>query len=352
MDDLGVLRWFIEAADCGSFTATAEKFEVSPAAVSMGISRLEKRLGTRLFNRTTRQLHLTSEGRVYLEKAGQGLALLDGAAVQMKDMRNEPSGLIRLCTVTSFGRHYLLSLLAEFLAGYPKIDLETCFQDEAPDLVKDGFDLVIRRGVTEQTNYVTRRLCKRPIILVASPDYLARKGVPKTPNDLSGHDWVSSRTSPRQVHSLEFKPVKAKAQHRGKKTSEMSRGFTLVLDPIAPAPARHSKNAMVIVRQYPTRFTVTKQPDAVAEAAVLGMGISILSMNLALPHLKSGALKLLLPDYVVDGHFDIFIQYPHREYLPPKVRVLIDFLVERCALDPELSCDAGTLSRYAANRMR
>lgn len=348
MDELGVLRWFVEAANCGSFTTTAQKFGVSPAAVSMGMSRLEKRLGTRLFNRTTRQLHLTSEGRVYLDKAAQGLALLAGAAVQVQGMRDEPNGLIRLCTVTSFGRHYLLSLLAEFLEKYPKVNLETCFQDEVPDLVKDGFDLAIRRGVTEQTNYVTRRLCKRPIILVASPAYLARKGVPETPDDLIGHDWISSRISPRQVHSLEFKPVKAKVRKPGKKPSEISKGFTLILDPLDATFSRRSENKTVIIRQHPTRFTITKQPDAVCEAAVSGMGISILSTNLALPHLRSGALKLLLPNYVVDGHFDIFIQYPHREYLPPKVRVLIDFLVERCAADPELSYDPVTLRRYAA----
>jgi LysR family transcriptional activator of dmlA len=321
MDDLRILRWFQETASGSSFTTTAMKFNVSPAAVSQGIARLEKELGTRLFNRTTRRLHLTAEGRRYLDRIRAGLEVLDEAADLMRDARREPNGLIRIATISSFGKSYFMPLVAEFLHLYPKVDVEIRFGDDDFDLVQEGFDVAVRRGPVHGSHYVSVPLCELPIVFVASPEYLARRGVPTHLEALSSYDWV--RVRPPSGRSMDLKVVRIDRE-------------------AGPDEAGHDLESLL----GRSRITVSEQLDAVIEAVLLGFGICVVSLHLMLPHLRSGAVRLVLPQYRVAGETGIFIQYPHREYLSLKVRAFVDFLVARFASDRDLIGDPAMLARY------
>jgi LysR family transcriptional regulator, transcriptional activator for dmlA len=324
MDDVRILRWFQETASGSSFTTTAMKFGVTPAAVSQGIARLEKELGTRLFNRTTRRLHLTAEGRRYLDRIQAGLEILDEAADLMRDAQHEPNGLIRVATISSFGKSYFMPLVAEFLHLYPKVDVEIRFGDDEFDLVGEGFDVAIRRGPAHGSQCVSVRLCDLPIVFVASPDYLARRGVPTHIEELNRHDWV--RVRPPAGRSLDLRAVRIDGQ-------------------AGADEADHDLESLL----GRSRITVSEQLDAVIEAILLGFGICVASLHLMLPHLRSGAMKLVLPQYRVTGETGIFIQYPHREYLSLKVRAFIDFLVARFSSDRDLIGDPGMLEPFVAD---
>lgn len=342
MEEIGVLRWFREIANCQSFTKTAHRFGVSPAAISQGIARLEQQLGTRLFNRTTRQISLTAEGKIFLDKVGAGLASIDEAVELLRELRQEPSGLLRLSAISSFGRGYLMELMAEFLLRYPKINLDLAIQDAPGDLVKDGFDLAIRRSSQVDHLSVARPLCKSSVILAASPAYLARKGTPRRPGDLSMHDWVAV-SRPAGVNSnASLEPVDA-AQ-----SSSDHPHFRIEVDPAVLVHKGQNKTDEFVVRQYPNRIRISEGSDTSIFAALSGVGIAFLSTNVALRYLRSGELKLVLPDYRITGDNDIYMQYPNRAYVAPKTRALIDFLLERLSSNPDLDCDPAILRQYAA----
>lgn len=330
MDDLGVLRWFVQIAEGSSFTATAAQFGVSPAAVSQGIAKLERELGTRLFNRTTRRLHLTSEGQLFLTKVKSGLDTLDSGAALLRDAQLEPNGVLHISTVSSFGKEYFMGLMAEFLKRYPKISVELAFIDEDFDLVQAGIDVAVRRVRLSSHNYVSRKLCDLPLVLVASPDYLERRSTPHTPEDLMSHDWIGCGIAGVTPGSLELQ----RAQEVG--------------TPPQHGALTETDVETVEVRHRPNRITVSEQLDAAVSAVTLGMGVSFFSLHLVLPHLRSGKLKLLLPEYRVRTRNEIHVVYPHREYLTLKVRAFIDFLSERLTSDPDLRIAPSSLAPFVA----
>lgn len=305
LDDIRDLIPFVQAVKSGSFTAAANQLGVSTTAISKAIARLERRLDTRLLNRTTRRLHLTAEGQLFFDHVDEGLSRIREASDLLRDAREGPVGTIRISTVTYFGRYFLMPLVPDFLAVYPKINLEISINDAMPDLVEEGFDVGIVHGKPKETRYVSRRLYRLPLVLVASPEYLARKGEPGTPRELMNHECiVAVGPSGRAVWS--FLPAGPPGGGAVKK------------------PYLH----------YPSgRVAVSKLLDTVVDAALMGLGVTVAFVESVLPHLESGRLQVLLPDYQIEDQNDedteIFFQYPHREYVSLKVRALADFLVER-----------------------
>lgn len=304
MDDISGLIPFVQAVKSGSFTAAAKQLGISTTAVSKSIARLERRLDTRLFNRTTRRLHLTAEGQLFYDHVDAGLARVRQASALLRDAREGPAGLLRVSTVTYFGRYFLMPLVPDFLAAYPKVNLEISINDEMPDLVEEGFDIGIVHGKPKETRYISRRLYRLPLVLVASPEYLVRKGEPHTPQELKHHDCVVAvGTAGRAVWGF---------QHVSPQVTETAAHYL----------------------HYPTgRVVVSKLLDTVVDAALMGLGVTVAFVESVLPHLQSGRLRVLLPDYLIedqgDVNVEVHLQYPHREYVSLKVRALADFLVER-----------------------
>ena len=304
MEDMKNLAAFAQVARSGSFTAAAMELGVSTPAVSKIVSRLERRLNTRLFTRSTRRLALTAEGRLFLEKVTIALAHMNEALDMLHEAQHEPSGMLRLWTNAAVGKDHVLPMAAEFLERYPKVSLEVRFDDHVPNLIAAGYDVAIHHTALGSGTNVVKRLTNLPLALVASAKYLDRYGAPSSPQELANHQCIVTRSA--AVHSTLW-GFRQQGSRKGRTTA-------VVIEP---------KGRVIIAEQY----------DSVLNAALCGLGITLLFAHSVLRHLKSGELKVLLPDWrpyggTVESN-TMYLWYPHRTYVPYNVRVLIDFLTER-----------------------
>jgi DNA-binding transcriptional LysR family regulator len=187
---LGSIELFCRAAELGSFTAAAAAAGVTPAAVSRSVGRLEGRLGVRLFVRTTRQIRLTDDGRVYYEQCHQGLLQIADAGRLVTGQQVVPVGVLRISAPTTYAHYRLFPMLPRFVAAYPKVQIEISVSNRNIDFVEEGFDLAIRLGTPQDSRLVARKLEDATLGLFASPDYLKRRGTPKNLADLKKHDCI------------------------------------------------------------------------------------------------------------------------------------------------------------------
>lgn len=318
---------FIQVVKSGNFSLAAEQLGVSQPAVSKSIARLEGELGIRLFQRTTRQLMLTTEGRDLFNNISKSIEEIDGALESAKSTMKEPKGKVRVAVGATFGRYCLLPVIADFFVKYPEIKLEIDFDDRPRDSLDLSFDLEIRHGQGSRTSYVSRCLLSDlSFILVASPLYLSRRGVPRSIDDLSNHDHISATFTGNLEANWKIMRVNEQPETLGRK-----------------------KKLASLPRMGP--LTVSTHYDTSLTAAFYGIGIAPCLLPAALPFLKSGQLKVVLPDYRIkdtsssDSHSKMYIQYPHREHLPPKVRVFVDYLLEKFRSGSSSEEDIGA---YAA----
>lgn len=307
MTDLQSLVPFVEVVKCNSFSAAAIELGITPPAISKSIARLESQLGVRLLNRTTRKLQLTAEGREFFNAIRPMIAGLGSAIENIKGANCEPKGLVRITVAAAFGRYCVVPALAQFFRQYPDVAVEMDFQESPRDLIEGGFDVGIRHGHGTQTSYVTRPLpVEYAVILVASPEYLVEHGEPRSLKELNRHGCLS-----------------ASAAAKGSAAWKLARVNN------APAPGQEP-----ILEFFPVpkgRLTFGSRYDVGLTAALNHIGIAPLPLPVALPHLKSGQLKEVLPEYqvkntsIIDNQ--LFIQYPHRQYLAPRVKLLVEYLL-------------------------
>ena len=187
---LGSVEQFCKAAELGSFTATAEFFGVTPAAVSRSIGRLEQRLGVRLFSRTTRSVKVTNEGALFWKECQAALEQIAEAERAVTGAQVVPSGLLRISVSAAYGTFRLLPLMPAFTAAYPQIEIELSISDKIIDFVEEGFDIAIRLGIQRDSRLVAYKLEDASLGVFAAPAYLARKGTPHALDDLAAHDCI------------------------------------------------------------------------------------------------------------------------------------------------------------------
>jgi DNA-binding transcriptional LysR family regulator len=304
---------FVQAADSGSFAAAARTLGVSSAAVSKNVAGLERALGVRLMNRTTRSLTLTDEGVAFLDQARIALDALDAAVDTVAAQRVAPSGRVRLSTSNAFGRSHVLPALPSLLARHPALSVEVDFDDRRIDLVRDGYDLAVRGGVLADSTLVSRPVCSLPLVLVASPEYLARCGTPQTPPELALHQLVARRFLGGKAFAWNFR-----AADGG------------------------------LAAFNPNPVLTLSAPEALVQAALMGVGIAQVGAYLAWPHLRTGALRVLLVEHHHPGSFEMVLQYPHRALLAPRVRATVSHLLEVFAGDEALHVPMDALLAHAA----
>lgn len=300
MKNLQGLLAFVEAASAGSLVAAAERLDVTPAAVSKNLARLEQQLGVRLLQRSTRRLAPTAEGALFLDKARAALRGLDEAVAEVSQAARTPAGRVRISVGMAFGRRWVLPALPALAAAHPALTVEVDLDNRPVDLVATGFDIGIRGGFVEDSSLVARRVCALPVALFASPGYLRRAGVPQTVADLAGHRCAAVRFANGAVSTWRF--------GRGSKAQD-----------VAP-PAQ----------------VFTSDPETTLELALADAGIVQAGLHHALPYLRSGRLKLLLPGLHDPGTREVVLHYPHRQYLAPRVRVVVDTLLAHFAASPDL----------------
>ncbi|MGV6875492.1 LysR family transcriptional regulator [Pseudochelatococcus sp. B33] len=287
MNKFMALIIFTKVAESGGFTAAARKLGMSVSAVTKAIARLEDDLGTQLFHRTTRQLSTTDYGQEFYERSVQILADLEDAETQLRNRNATARGRVRVVVPISFGRVTLVPELPRFFARYPDIELDISFSDSPVDLIAEGFDVAVRTGHVSDSRLTIRLLTRGPQLVVASPDYIARHGVPRTPEDLQEHNCLVGRFGP----DWEFRDLDGRIK-----------------------TVRVKGNAVI------------NSGDALREAAVTGLGIMQGTLWLVRKDLGRGRLVPLLSEYCVDG-VPISVLYLGKKHLPRKVRIFIDFLI-------------------------
>lgn len=290
MDKFQEMRAFVTVVDKGSFVRAADALELSKTAVSRLVGELEARLGTRLLHRTTRKLSLTPEGEVFHERCRQLLAEVTAAEAELTAHAGEAVGRLRLNVPVTFGLLHLAPLWPAFMALHPKVELDITLADRLVDLVDEGYDAAVRIARLQPSSLISRRLSSTRLVLCASPEYLRRHGAPTHPAELAQHA-VISYTLLSMGDRWEFE------------------------GPAGPV------SAMVSPRMR------TNSGDTCCAAALQHQGIVLQPTFLVGPHLASGALVEILPAY---RSLDLGVHaiYPTRKHLTPKVRALIDFLVD------------------------
>ncbi len=291
MDQLLAMRVFSRVAERGSFGQAADELGVSRAAASGHVAALEKHLGVRLLNRTTRRVSLTSEGAEYLRRCRRILDEIQDAEETLRGARSRPQGLLRVDVPVAFGRYLLLPALPEFTRRYPAIDLDIRLNDRVVDLVAERVDVALRVGNLQQSGLVARRVAQISVVTCASPTYLADHGEPQTPDDLRQHRLLA--TTPAGGGSPEWSYP-------------------------APYTARRLK------LHFAMQFNAAEAPVI---AAAAGLGITRTVDLLVAEYVGRGELKLILNDFVVPGPV-MSLVYPSAGHQSPKVRVFSDFAAD------------------------
>jgi DNA-binding transcriptional LysR family regulator len=295
MDNLEAIRLFVEAEQTGGISAAGRKLGLSPAAASARLLKLESSLATRLFERTTRQLRLTDEGRIYLQYCRQALQALDDARAALSVEKKEIRGKIRISATSDFGRHVLNAWLDEFTALYPQVVPALILSDSLSHLIADDVDLMIRFGVPPDSSLVARPLAANRRVLCAAPSYLKRKGMPSHPDQLADFDHiVASQNGWSSEWHLQ----------RGNETSIFK----------VPMEFARETNDGALARQW----------------AIDGHGIVLKSIWDVSADLYAERLSLVMPDWQT-AESPLHALYPRNRYLPARVRALLDFLRERFA---------------------
>src|SRR5947207_5555264 len=293
METLANLESFARSAEAGGFSAAARRLSLTPAAVSRNVATLERNLGIRLFQRSTRKLILTEAGERFLHAIRDNLNELQASIASVATDRGEPTGVLKVSLGITFGVEYILPLLPEFLKRYPNVRADWQFENRQVDLVAEGFDAAIGGGIELAPGLVSRVLAPAHIIAVASPSYLENRTPPADPSGLASFDGIVMRSS--KTRRIRERPM---------------------------------RNAAGDEMTVPLKATIAfDDPEAMCQAAVLGMGVAQIVMAHALRHLESGALVRLVPQWYADAG-PISIYYASRRQVPAKTRVFVDFVAE------------------------
>ncbi|MCA8906390.1 MAG: LysR family transcriptional regulator [Rhodospirillaceae bacterium] len=289
---------FTRVVEAKTFTAAADRLGWSKSVVSRRIAELEDRLGVRLLNRSTRRLSLTEPGRAYYDRCASILSQIEETEAAVSSLNMEPRGLLRINAPHSFTLRHLSGVFAQFLQRYPEVSIDLALNDRVVDLIDEGFDVAVRIGVLQDSVLISRRLAPLRRVLCASPDYLARHGVPATPDALADHEVhvYTNAAQPGQVR------------------------------------IRRPDGRMATVRL--NGRLRANNGDLLVQVAAQGVGIVLSPTFLVAGDIESGALIQVLADHEVEDQGAIYAVYPHNRHLSAKVRALVDFLAGRFCPDP------------------
>lgn len=295
MNDAPDLAFFSLLARQPSLAAAAQAIGVTPPAVSRRLAVLEKRLGVRLLNRTTRRLSLTPEGERYLEDGEQILRDIERLERSLSESRDIPRGLLRINAGFGFGRRHLAPIISDFVKTWPEVEIILHLSDRPLDLTEHALDIGIRFGTPPDSRIIARKIAANRRLLCASPDYLAQHGSPGQPRDLQAHRCIVIRENDRAFNNWQL-------------TDGKQQTMVKVRSPLA---VNHGEIAV--------------------DWALAGHGIVLRSEWDVASYLRSGELVRVLEPWVGTAA-DIHAIYPPRHHLSAKVRTFLDFLATRFAL--------------------
>ena len=296
MEDLERMAIFARVVEAKSFSAAARQLGLSKSLVSKHVTQLEKSIGARLLNRTTRNMSLTEAGAVFYEHCARIVEELAEAKSVVSRLHSEPRGMLRISSSVAFGRLHIAPAVAEFLAQYPEVNIDMVTTDRFVDLAEDGYDVVIRIMAEPPPNVVARKLAGVHRKMCATPEYFARHGVPKTIADLERHNCLTY-------------------------TSFNPRGSWRLRGPDGDISVPSSGNLRI------------NDDDALAEAVLCGLGIALLPTFIIGKELQNGRLQSVLSEYIPVERYIYAVYLPTR-HLSAKVRAFIDYLLKRFGPEP------------------
>lgn len=301
----GEMDAFVRAAMRQSFSLAARELSVTPSAVSKLVSRLENRLGVRLFNRTTRRLHLTPEGEMFLKRSRRILADIEEAESEILMVASKPRGLLRMHSTVAFAHYQLSASLRDFGARYPDIEVNLSVSDSMVDLISEGGDLAVRTGQLPDSTLIAKSIGSFEHVICASPEYLRHYGTPSRPQDL-----------------LEYNCLAFSGARDGRRWRFAD-------------PARTEAGGSDAVHEVEVkgRFSVNNA-DMLLQWAINGAGIVRLPDLMAGPAVRSGDLVALLTDFQIRENRPVWAVCPQGRQRSPRVQAMINFLVERYGDSP------------------
>ncbi|WP_420597795.1 LysR family transcriptional regulator [Neptuniibacter sp.] len=288
MNRLSEMQAFTESVGQGSFSAASRSLGMSPSAISKLVTRLEERLQVRLLNRTTRQISLTEAGQRFYVRCNEILNELEDAETEIVEYGELPQGVLRVNCSPGFAQHQVIPLLADFHAEYPGLQVELTLTGKTIDLIAEGVDLAIRLGELADSSLIASSLGRSDRIVCAAPMYLEKFGTPQTPQDLKAHNCLCL-TSREEVNIWKF-------------------------------GSGDQQEAINVSGNFKT-----DNVNALYDYALAGGGILRLSGFMLNKAINAGQLVPLLSDYEAQPQW-VNIVYPHRRFLPAKVRLFIEYL--------------------------
>ena len=290
---------FVRVCATKNLSAAGREFSLSPAASSARIAQLERRLGTRLLHRTTRQITLTQDGEIFLDQALLLLDAADLATSSVGQANSNPEGLLRIAAPASFGRQHIAPSLGAFLRKYPRIRIDLRLSDTVLDLASNGIDVAIRIGDLKDSSLIAKKLAPNRLVLCASPAYLATNGTPHHPDELTQHQCVVLNGH----HNWRFN-VNAKSEN--KSTVSVRVSGRLCCD----------------------------NGEVLRDAAIDGLGITRHSTWAVGPDIRNGKLVPILADFPLADNMSVWAVYLNKKFIPPKTKVLIDYFLARFGPSP------------------
>jgi DNA-binding transcriptional LysR family regulator len=295
--DRGEMEAFVRSVELGGFSAAARELKLTPSALSKLVTRLERTLRVRLLNRSTRKLAPTAEGELFLARCRRILAEMEDAKTEVGRSRERPRGRLRMHVGVGFAMHQVVPALPRFFDRYPEVQIDLVIEDRNFDLVKEGIDISVRPGPPHDTSVVVRKIFDFQRIVCATPQYLARRGSPRTPAELAGHDCLANTT----------------IRDHDKWPFDMPGGREVIK--IAPAFG-------------------TNNTEAVLRLVLMGLGIARLNEFMAAEHIRRRRLVRVLPEYHCTEPLQMLALYPHERHRLPRVAAMLDFLTESFAERP------------------
>lgn len=285
---------FVRTVRCGSLSAAARSLDLTPAAVSYRLAKLEERLGTRLLHRTTRRLTLTEDGSEYLVNAQRLIQEQQRLEASVSRRDEVAQGTLKVTMPSSFGRQHIAPLMPEFLKRNPLVKINLILSDEILDIMEEGVDISIRICELKDSEFIARKLAPDHRVVCASPDYLARHGIPRSPDDLDKHNCLVLAQQPFWTFN----------GPRGLERVKVMGNFEC------------------------------NNGEAIREAAISGLGVALKATWDITSALKSGHLVTILDDYPIASDTSVWAIYPSRRSVPAKVTSLVTFLKEQFSYRP------------------
>lgn len=288
MDRIDTMNAFVSVVTEGSFARAAERLEISPQLVSKYVSQLEEHLGTRLLNRTTRKVSVTEAGTAYFQRAQQVLSDIEDMENELGDLQHSVRGLLRINAPVSFAIQHMASVLTAYRAAFPEVQVDLQLNDRKVDIVQEGFDIALRIGQLKSSSLIARRIAPVRLSICASPDYLARQGIPSHPDELKQHQYL-------------------RYSYMDNETS-----------------FRDRKRNLPLTTTLHSDFSANNG-DVLLNAAIAGAGVIIQPTFITGPAIASGQLQSILQDFEPEP-LGLYAVYAHRQFLSAKVRSFIDFI--------------------------